>query len=104
MILTSRERVLAAFRHQEPDRVPAWLGASPEWKQLAREHLSLPDDEALLRYLGDDFRRVFSRYAGPPERSPGEMLSPGATWRSGRLAMAPWNTAGSPGPPIRPTT
>ncbi len=82
MTMTSRERVLTTFRHQEPDRVPAWLGASPEWKQLACEHLGLPDDEALLRYLGDDFRRVFSRYAGPPERSPGEMLSPGATWRS----------------------
>ena len=46
------------------------------------EYLALPDDEALLHYLGDDFRRLFSRYAGPPERSPGELLSPGATWRS----------------------
>jgi uroporphyrinogen-III decarboxylase len=80
--MTSRERVLATFCHEEPDRVPAWLGASPEWKRNACLGLGLPDDEALLRYLGDDFRRVESRYAGPPERSPGEMLSPGATWRS----------------------
>ena len=80
--MASRQRVLTAFSHQEPDRVPAWLGASPEWKQLAREYLSLADDEALLRYLGDDFRRVFSRYAGPPERSPDKLLSPAATWRS----------------------
>ena len=62
--------------------MPVWLGASPEWKQLACDHLALPDDEALLRYLGDDFRRVFARYAGPPERSPDLMLSSGATWRS----------------------
>ncbi len=62
--------------------MPVWLGASPEWKQLACNHLALPDDEALLRYLGDDFRRVFARYAGPPERSPDLMLSPDATWRS----------------------
>ena len=48
--MASRQRVLTAFSHQEPDRVPAWLGASPEWKQLAREYLSLADDEALLRY------------------------------------------------------
>ncbi|MEA3337925.1 MAG: uroporphyrinogen decarboxylase family protein [Chloroflexota bacterium] len=82
MTLTSKERVLASFNHTEPDHVPCWLGASPEWKNLARVFLNLPDDEALLRYLGDDFRRVFSTYAGPPERSPDQMLSPGATWRS----------------------
>jgi uroporphyrinogen decarboxylase len=82
MAMTSRERVLTTFSHREPDHVPVWLGASPEFKELAREYLGLPDDEALLRYLGDDFRRVYSRYAGPPERSPEEILGPGATWRS----------------------
>lgn len=81
--MTSRQRVLTAFAHQEPDHTPCWLGASPEWKALARGFLGLSDDEALLRYLGDDFRRVFSRYVGPPERSPDKMLSSTeATWRS----------------------
>ncbi|NOZ73328.1 MAG: hypothetical protein GXP38_15725 [Chloroflexi bacterium] len=80
--LTSRERVLTTFRHEEPDHVPCWLGASPEWKALAQDYLTLPDEEALLHYLGDDFRRVFASYVGPPERSPDQMLSPGATWRS----------------------
>ena len=47
MGMTSRERVLAAFAQQEPDRVPAWMGASPEFRELARRHLGLPDDEAL---------------------------------------------------------
>lgn len=80
--LSSRQRVLTTFSHREPDRVPCWLGASPEWKLLAREYLQLPDDEALLAYVGDDFRRVFSKYAGPDDRSPDKLLSPGATWRS----------------------
>ena len=28
--MTSKERVLAAFGHREPDRVPLWYGASVE--------------------------------------------------------------------------
>ncbi len=68
--MTSRERVLRAFAHREPDRVPAWCGASPDFRELARAHLGLPDDEALSRRLGDDFRRVTARYAGPSDRSP----------------------------------
>jgi hypothetical protein len=81
--MTSRERVLTAFSHQEPDRVPCWLGASPEWKALARTRLGLPDDEALLAYLGDDLRRVFSRYAGPDHAHPTRNLThPTATYRT----------------------
>jgi len=62
--LTSRERVLAAFAHEEGDRVPAWCGASPEFWEKAKRELQL-DDEALRVRLGDDFRRVHARYAGP---------------------------------------
>jgi uroporphyrinogen-III decarboxylase len=81
--MSSRERVLAAFAHVEPDHVPCWLGASPEWKALARSYLGLPDDESLLVYLGDDFRRVFSRYAGPAAAHPTAGLShPEATYRT----------------------
>ena len=83
MGMTSRDRVLAAFAHEEPDRVPAWLGASPEFRALARNHLNLPDDEALSVYLGDDFRRVYAGFAGPAEMHPTEGLTyPGATYRS----------------------
>ncbi len=47
--MSSRERVLTAFDHEEPDHVPAWLGAAPETRELLVEHLVLEDDEALYR-------------------------------------------------------
>ncbi len=80
--MTSRERVLAAFEHVEGDHVPTWLGASPEFRELAMRHLGLEDDESLSVYLGDDFRRVFAKYAGPEEFGPDFNLQPGATYRT----------------------
>jgi len=62
--LTSRERVLMAFAHEEPDRVPAWCGASVEFWEKAKRELRL-DDEGLCARFGDDFRRVFAEYTGP---------------------------------------
>ena len=62
--MTSRDRVLTAFAHEEPDRVPAWCGASDEFWAKAKRELNLSDEELRLRF-GDDFRRVFARYAGP---------------------------------------
>lgn len=71
--MTPRQRVLAAFAHEEPDRVPVWCGASPEFWKKAKEALDL-DDEGLRVRLGDDFRRVTGRYVGPTVK-----LWPGAT-------------------------
>lgn len=79
---TSRERVQAAFDHVEGDRVPAWLGASPEFIALALQRLGLPDEERLRLAVGDDFRRVFPRYAGPEQASPSADLMLGATYRT----------------------
>jgi len=62
--MTGRERLMTAVRHEEPDRVPAWCGASEEFWSKAKTALGL-DDEALRRFLGDDFRRVFATYGGP---------------------------------------
>jgi len=76
MGLTSRERVLAAFEHEEPDRVPAWCGASVEFWDKAKRELEL-DDEGLRIRFADDFRRVFAKYAGPVFP-----LSEGATYRT----------------------
>ena len=74
--MTSRERVLTAFDHRKPDRVPAWYGSFPEFWAKARTALGL-DDEGLRRRFGDDFRRVYARYVGPDLG-----LSGGATWKS----------------------
>lgn len=83
MSMTSKERVMTAFSYEEPDHVPAWMGASPEFRALMREHLGLVDDESLSQHIGDDFRRVFARYAGPPEFAPTANLSyPDATYRT----------------------
>jgi uroporphyrinogen-III decarboxylase len=67
---------MTAFDHREPDRVPAWCGASPEFWDKAKKELGL-DDEGLRRRLGDDFRRVYAVYAGPDLN-----LSDGSTWKS----------------------
>jgi uroporphyrinogen decarboxylase len=74
--MTSRERVLAAFDHVEPDRVPCWCGASVEFWEKAKRQLEL-DDEGLRVRFGDDFRRIFAEYAGPEFELP-----PGATSRT----------------------
>jgi len=74
--MTSRERVMTAFEHHPPDRVPAWCGASPEFWEKAKRAAGM-DDEGLRVRMGDDFRRVFAVYAGPEFP-----LSPGATSRT----------------------
>jgi uroporphyrinogen-III decarboxylase len=80
--MNSRERVLTAFNHVEPDRVPCWCGASPEFIAKACRQLNLPDTESFLVRIGDDFRRVFARYDGPEQFSPTANLAPGATYRT----------------------
>ena len=75
--MTSRERVLKAFAHEEPDRVPRWCGASPEFIDKAKRELGIADTEALFVRFGDDFRRVTSVYRGPEEA-----LSADATMRT----------------------
>jgi len=74
--MTSRERVLTVFAHEEPDRVPAWCGSSVEFWEKAKRQLGLDDEDLLVRF-GDDFRRVFARYAGPQFPLP-----EGATYRT----------------------
>jgi len=71
--VNSRDRVLAAFAQQEPDRVPVWCGASDEFWAKAKRQLGLTD-EGLRQRMGDDFRRVFSRPTAPKMK-----LAPGAT-------------------------
>ena len=63
--MTARERVLAAFSHREPDRVPVWYGAASGLTKRLIERCRVADEEALLRRLGIDFRSVRPRYVGP---------------------------------------
>lgn len=74
--MTSKERVLTTFAHKEPDRVPAWCGASDEFWAKAKNELGL-DDEGLLVRFGDDFRRVFAEH--PVPQAP---LAESATYRT----------------------
>ena len=62
--MTSKERVMTAFEHHPPDRVPAWCGSSPEFWEKAKRAAGLQDEPLRVR-MGDDFRRVFAVYAGP---------------------------------------
>jgi uroporphyrinogen decarboxylase len=59
--MNSKQRVLTAFDHNEPDLVPRWCGASPEFWEKAKTELNL-DDEGLRVRFGDDFRRALAPY------------------------------------------
>jgi len=65
--MTSRERVLAAFAHQQPDRVPVNYAGNPGITARLLRHYGLAADdyEGLLRALGVDFRAVGAPYVGP---------------------------------------
>ncbi len=63
--MTSKERVLAAFGHREPDRVPLWYGASVELTRKLMDATGTADEDALMRRLHIDFQRVRQAYIGP---------------------------------------
>lgn len=96
--MTSRERVLAVFRREIPDRVPMWCGASPEFMAKSRAFLGVEDDEAVYQRFHDDFRRVYSRYAGPEKFDPvknaaiGSRLNVFGVERKGESYGVPANT------------
>jgi hypothetical protein len=62
-----KHRVLAAFRHEEPDRVPLDYSANPEIDERLKRHYGLAkdDSEGLRQALGVDFRSVAAPYVGP---------------------------------------
>jgi uroporphyrinogen decarboxylase len=105
LMLTSRERVLCALNHEEPDRVPLFIGTSgattllaPAYERLkafvgvkaeprlmwkAMQYARL-DEEVLVR-LGSDGRPLVPRGAPAPLRreiSPDELVDEwGVTWQ-----------------------
>ncbi|MCD6335574.1 MAG: hypothetical protein J7M27_09620 [Candidatus Latescibacteria bacterium] len=56
--MTSKQRVLTAIGHQEPDRVPVDYWAAPEITERLLHHFGLADKEALLRRLDVDLRTI----------------------------------------------
>jgi len=82
--MTSRERVIAAFKHEYSAIVPRWCGASDEFWNKAKAELNLDDEELRLRF-GDDFRRISAPYVHPvdlPEEftAAGELPLPEKWW------------------------
>jgi uroporphyrinogen decarboxylase len=65
--MNPKERVLTAFAHQEPDRVPINYMANPGIDRRLKQHFGLDeqDDEGLRQALGVDFRSVGVPYTGP---------------------------------------
>lgn len=65
--LSSKERALMAFAHQEPDRVPINYLSNPGIDRRLKMHYGLDagDSEGLNQRLGVDFRRINAPYIGP---------------------------------------
>lgn len=66
--MTSKDRVLAAFNHTEPDRVPINYLCNPGIDRRLKAHYGLQehDHEGLRQQLHVDFRNIPVRYSGPP--------------------------------------
>ena len=70
--MTSRERVLRALNHEQPDRTPRDFWAEPPaWKRLFA-HAGHEDKDRLLDSLGIDVRHLDA--PAPPEQALGEGL------------------------------
>ena len=60
--MNSRDRVLTALKHEEPDRVPCDYWGSPETTDNLYSHLNIESYELLLRKLSVDVRYVKPSY------------------------------------------
>lgn len=65
--MTSKERVLTAFAHGRPDRVPVDYLANPgiDLRLKQHFHIAADDDESLRRRLDVDFFEIIPPYIGP---------------------------------------
>ncbi len=67
-MLSSRKRVSRALEHKESDRIAIDFWAVEAVKESLKRLLDIEKEEALLKRLGVDIRRIDSRYIGPKER------------------------------------
>jgi len=65
----SKERVLRAINHQQPDQVPCDFWGLEETKAKLRQHFGVADNESFLQALGVDLRSVWPAYVGPELRA-----------------------------------
>lgn len=63
--MTSRERVLAALQHAQPDVTPCDYFTSPEIHRGLLARLRATSDDMLLDKLGVDIRYIMPPYIGP---------------------------------------
>ena len=66
--MNSKERVLKAIHHQEPDRVPVDFWWSHEIRDRLLQHLNLKDTDQLQEFLGSDIRCIYPHYRGPKRK------------------------------------
>src|SRR5690554_5676576 len=64
--MNHKERVLTALNHEEPDRVPVFYWAVPEFTDKIISQTGFADKEEMLEQLGIDFRWVEPEYIGNP--------------------------------------
>ena len=76
----SRDRVIAVFSNEIPDRVPLNYMTNPGIDRKLKQYFGLneADDEGLRRALGIDFRRIDAVYTGPAlhDEIPGRKVDP----------------------------
>ena len=63
--MTSRERILAAFAHEQPDCTPCDYSATPEINQALFQHFGVTTENRIKECLGTDIRHVIPPYTGP---------------------------------------
>jgi uroporphyrinogen decarboxylase len=64
--MNSRDRVLSALNHVQPDRVPSDYFGTPEIESALLKHFRVQTHDELLAALGTDIRNVMPDYVGPP--------------------------------------
>jgi uroporphyrinogen decarboxylase len=63
--MNSKERVLLAVNHQEPDRIPVDFWWSHETRDKLIRHFGVRDQDQLQDRLGSDIRSIYPTYIGP---------------------------------------
>ncbi len=67
-MITSRERVLTALDHKQPDRTPCNYLGTPEANEKLFAHFKTREMDDLLAHLGVDLRAIPYKYIGPELR------------------------------------